>query len=1096
MANQYFQKPENALKRANELGAIGNKQAALQVLHDMLTAKKSKTWQLVFETIMFKYIDLCVDMQTYRHAKDGLHQYRNIAQQQAPSSLENVINYLLEAAEKRVAEAASTANDGSVLVKDLDNMTTPESVLMATMTDDGEQERAEREVLVPWLKFCWETYRSVLDILKTNSKLERVYHATACRAFDFCRKYERRTELRRLCDMLRVHFSNLQKAGSTPNFNSSRLRGWEGWTQESIEMHLATRFAQLEAASGLELWTEGFRTVEDIYSIARISIKAPKPKLMARYYERLTKIFWVSDNLLFHAYAWSRHFQLTKELTKPLSDEERASRACCVVLAALAIPDKAGCGSYFSDGDAAGGEAAVQQAALASAGGLASALPSTGAGDDEFDGEKNARMALLLGFATHPSRAALLADVQKAGLLDLALPCVRVLHEALEQKFEPLQLAQTVKPLLDELRSHPRLAQYALPLERLAAARLVRQLSVVYRVVHLDAFKALLEQLGPMTHGDVEKLVVGAAHEAGGAVARLDYRQRCLRFAETPSRSENRARRVAEGAAAMAPKRTAYFGADRARAGYDATEAALDELRAHLSLARRAADSAERRGASAPGAEASAGAARAADRAVDRAAFFARCREQSDLEHAKALSRKAVIERRKEEYEHVQLEKTKADAAEKLALEEERKRDEAKRLDREARDREREKVSKMKAELALQEAREVMKSLGKVDVGESFEDLAQDERQKVIEATKEAAVKERRAEELRLAEQARRLDYITRALRLEELPILADRYAQQVDRDRAEAASDNERAAAAERARHAADVVERARVAPVQPHVAAFVAEVSGERRAAWEATQRDRRAAWDADRHARKVARARRRMEEAEEKEENRLAEEEDEEARREDEAAAAEERAADEAERAERASEEAAMAVERAAQKVIDDKANAEAREKRLIEQAAAKKAVDEERAAQREKETADLRAREAERDKTSGQWKRGPAAPAPAAAPATGGRTPLAMAPRSAAATGAAAPRFSDDGGSWRRGGADTGAAPAQRQAPRAAPDGGDAPRRRFDDKPADAIADGGKWKRGGATSAAPAVPRPADDKSGAAGAGAGAPGGKWR
>ena len=43
-----------------------------------------------------------------------------------------------------------------------------------------------------------------------------------------------------------------------------KIRGWEGWTAESIELHLQTRFAQLETASTLRLYTEGFRTVEDI----------------------------------------------------------------------------------------------------------------------------------------------------------------------------------------------------------------------------------------------------------------------------------------------------------------------------------------------------------------------------------------------------------------------------------------------------------------------------------------------------------------------------------------------------------------------------------------------------------------------------------------------------------------------------------------------------------------------------------------------------------------------------------------------------------------------------------------------------------------
>lgn len=51
---------------------------------------------------------------------------------------------------------------------------------------------------------------------------------------------------------------------------TNRLRGWEGWTSDGIELHLQTRFAQLEVAAGLELWTEGFRTVEDIYNIMQV----------------------------------------------------------------------------------------------------------------------------------------------------------------------------------------------------------------------------------------------------------------------------------------------------------------------------------------------------------------------------------------------------------------------------------------------------------------------------------------------------------------------------------------------------------------------------------------------------------------------------------------------------------------------------------------------------------------------------------------------------------------------------------------------------------------------------------------------------------
>ncbi len=71
-----FAKPENALKRADELIAVGQKPAALQALHDVITSKRHRSWQKPLETIMFRYVDLCVDMKKGRYAKDGLIHYR------------------------------------------------------------------------------------------------------------------------------------------------------------------------------------------------------------------------------------------------------------------------------------------------------------------------------------------------------------------------------------------------------------------------------------------------------------------------------------------------------------------------------------------------------------------------------------------------------------------------------------------------------------------------------------------------------------------------------------------------------------------------------------------------------------------------------------------------------------------------------------------------------------------------------------------------------------------------------------------------------------------------------------------------------------
>jgi translation initiation factor 3 subunit A len=221
MSSTFFHKPELALRRALELQGINQSAAALELLHEVLSSRRHRTWSPAYEQIMIAYLNLCLNLHKAREAKDGLHQYRNLAQSQAPGSLEKVIRYLLEQAEDKCAKAkaaatavteSSTSSSGSSFGDDEDGIA-PQAILLSSMSTDPAKNQRDSLLVLPSLKFLWEIYRAVLDILRSNSKLEHVYHAAAVGALKFCRTYQRRTEFRRLCDMLRMHLGNLQKYG-------------------------------------------------------------------------------------------------------------------------------------------------------------------------------------------------------------------------------------------------------------------------------------------------------------------------------------------------------------------------------------------------------------------------------------------------------------------------------------------------------------------------------------------------------------------------------------------------------------------------------------------------------------------------------------------------------------------------------------------------------------------------------------------------------------------------------------------------------------------------------------------------------------------
>jgi translation initiation factor 3 subunit A len=617
---QVSQKPENVLSRAQDLvsGATsknGEKEKceALRQIHDFISqAKNKRNWNKCYEPMMKFHLSLCVDLKDARHAKDGLHQYRSMVMQSDPMLLDVIITYLMELSESKAGAAKSKADKtasaaAAVLeVGDLDALATPEAIMLSSMSDEFAKDRTDREMVVPWLKFLWEIYRAILELLYKNGKLEKTYHRCAEKAFKFCIDYKRNLEFRRLCEMLRSHLIFIQKGvGQVRNGIKQE------WLPESREMHLVTRFKQLEAATSLELWNEGFRAVEDIYAINQLVKKSTKA-FMISYYQKLTEIFWVSDSPLFHAYAWFKFYSLSRDGNRELSAERRTAFATATLVATLSLPPTA--------------KSAVEYS-----------------GDED---EKNARMATLLDFHANPSRESLMAELERQGITAHVAPEFQGLFQLMEKKFAPLTFVQNVMPYVKKLQASESLSKYASVFLQGCIVKLVAQLSTVYSSVKMDFVRKLVAPAG-LNFCEVESFLMRAVYKKQLQM-RVDHVNGYVYFG------------TLQAATSAMETQVARFGA------------AMQRISAKINSQ-------------------SPSVAQAASQ--QRAAYLKRVAAAADDVHARALERKSVIERRKEDLEERKQVRIELETVRRQEEEKVRQANEMKRIVEEEANREKERRS-------------------------------------------------------------------------------------------------------------------------------------------------------------------------------------------------------------------------------------------------------------------------------------------------------------------------------------------------------------------------------------------------------------------
>lgn len=765
-----MQKPELIVKRANDIVNLGTgtgekeKRIALELLHGAISNKKRGVWSKAYEGLMRRHVELSVDLKDHTTAKDGMHQYRNLCVNADPSSLESNILYLIELGERKLGDAKRRSNQASfaasALSADLEQEESPESLVLSSMTEDGTNDRTHREMVVPWLKFVWEIYRAAVELLSRIPKLDKTYHDISRRAFQFCQDNNRRTEFRRLCEMLRIQLENLQKPQST--ILKSAKPQFE-WSPEVVELFMQTKFEQLDKATAMDLWNEAFRTIEDISKI--LSKKSAKTKSLSTYYEKLTKIFWVADNKLFHAYALLKLFSLTT-----LKGDEKQYLASAVLLAAMSVPPTA-------------------TTATATA---AASLSLTDERDaDEYQVDRNAELAALLDFhSVNPTRQSLMQEITQRAVAPAAHPELAELFTAMEIEFSPIKLSKKIGPAIAVLRTLAQtpasatttvsLQQYAAPLERNVVVRYMQQLSKAYSQVKIDYVMKALSGLTVLSRMQIERVLVDAVRSRHLSL-RVSHVEGSITFLNTAASLQ------------AVDTQVYHLGQVLSRA---------HETVRHVMHSVTDEDRAQR--------------------IANRRQFFRVVEHSYDELYTDLMERARVIEQMKEDYEQLLLrkeeEKLRAEQEEVERIEREKKMAE----ERKRREEEEEKKRKEQEEAETVRIFVELRRLGYPRELSELQAMTIDERKTVLKEAEEAYRKSKEEEKKRLESQAKSFDYRVRAERLESFVAVdrcRDTWAEEDNKLREVATAAMSVRWAEE---HSKQLVEKQRLAKFAPFRAAF----------------------------------------------------------------------------------------------------------------------------------------------------------------------------------------------------------------------------------------------------------------------------------
>ncbi|KAF5400366.1 Eukaryotic translation initiation factor 3 subunit A [Paragonimus heterotremus] len=711
MAPGQFHRPETALTKARELIKCDKKAIALEVLYDVMKLRRAKQWQKVLEELMLLFVELCVELRKNIHFRKVIYQYKNISVMENTASMELVVRYYLSLIKSKTEEAQQESKSLFIDIEDLDVMETPESLMLSAASTGETQDKSARTILMPWLKFLWDSFRLVLDLLRSNAKLEHLYHEVANDAYEFCIKYGRKVEFRKLSELLRLHTQKVQNQSQPNAVNLVNLKN-----PETQVLHFQTRLRQLDCAMDLEMYNEAFKTVEDIWGFILMSKKINNPVLMTNYYSKSAELFLRCGCYLYHAAALHKLMFLYRDHKKNITREELSVLGSRVMCATLAVP-----------------------------------LPNAKLNSDKFllSGEytvaKQKTLAGLLGLFQVPTRQSLIHDLVRHKVLTMVPSELADLYRVLEADFQPLTLWERSQSALSLIQNSPDLKIYSTQLHEVIVSKTVLQLSQVYQSIKFEHFVQLCPFMDSIS---LERCVIDLIHNLELPI-RVNHRLKAIVFDEFTdlgiSQCEYGGQLVSQSTHVNAP--------DKLSRQLTLFAQVMQQITAMLDDHQTLPDY--------------------------RRTLIDEYRKHEHLFHRELLNRRYYIEQRKEEVENMHRERDQYfmnEEARRQAEQEEQLQHEERNLLKEAEERERRKTEDEQVRLKRRIARGNYNLLMEHKMGVKLElteeQLDQFDADKILEK-KAMEVRKKRKETAEKAKiLARKLDYYTRAMRLEEIPLL------------------------------------------------------------------------------------------------------------------------------------------------------------------------------------------------------------------------------------------------------------------------------------------------------------------------------------